>query len=104
VTHFLCKLLPPRPTFALDMSEAERAAMGAHVAYWTGLAERGTALIFGPVLDPAGPWGMGVIAAEDLAAVQALTAADPAIQAEIGLRYEILPMMTAVLGQPLARP
>ena len=32
--HFVYKLVPPRPTFALDMDETEAELMGRHAAYW----------------------------------------------------------------------
>jgi hypothetical protein len=51
---FVYKLVPPRPSFAMDMTDAERAVMGEHAAYWHGLLDRRTAVVFGPVLDPAG--------------------------------------------------
>ena len=43
--YFLCRLIPPRPTFAQDMTDAEAKVMGDHVAYWTELAEKGTAIV-----------------------------------------------------------
>jgi uncharacterized protein YciI len=46
------------------MSEEEQAVMGHHIAYWQQLAERGTALVLGPVSDPAGAWGLAVVEAE----------------------------------------
>ena len=49
---YFCRLLPPRPSFAHDMNEAERALMGEHSAYLQKLAEKGTAVLFGPVADP----------------------------------------------------
>ena len=52
--YFLCRLIAPRPTFAQDMTEKEAEVMRAHVAYWTALAKKGTAIIFGPVADPDG--------------------------------------------------
>jgi uncharacterized protein len=36
--YFFCKLTPPRPTFAADMTDAERQLMRQHVAYWSDLA------------------------------------------------------------------
>jgi hypothetical protein len=33
-------------------SDDERATMTEHVKYWTGLAESGRVLAFGPVADP----------------------------------------------------
>jgi uncharacterized protein YciI len=99
VKYFLCRLIPPRPTFPQDMTEAEAAVMRDHVAYWTALAERGTALAFGPVADPAGTWGMGLLEAEDEAEVRSLTAGDPVMTAALGTRYEILPMPRLVIGK-----
>ena len=42
--YFFCKLTPPRPTFAADMTDAERQLMHQHVAYWSDLAAKRTAL------------------------------------------------------------
>lgn len=95
--YFLTKLIPPRPTFAQDMTEAEATVMRDHVAYWTDLAERGTAVVFGPVADPKGVWGVGILEVADEAEVQSLTANDPVMQAALGATYEILPMPRAVI-------
>jgi uncharacterized protein YndB with AHSA1/START domain len=95
--YFLCRLLPPRPTFAQDMNERERAAMLEHVGYWTGLAEKGVAVAFGPVMDPQGAWGLGLLQAADEAQIRELQANDPAIKAEIGLRYDTMPIIQLVL-------
>jgi uncharacterized protein YndB with AHSA1/START domain len=93
---FLCRLLAPRPTFVQDMTDDERAVMGAHAAYWKQKLDDGTAIVFGPVADPKGPWGVGIVRVPDEAAVRALEAGDPAIQSGRGFRYEILPMLRAV--------
>jgi len=50
--YFLCRLLPPRPTFHLDMTEDERAVMLSHAGYWRDLMAKGNAIVFGPVADP----------------------------------------------------
>ena len=63
--HFFLKLIPCRPTFALDMTDEERAIMQRHVVYWRGLMDEGRVVVFGPVMDPGGPYGMGVIEAAD---------------------------------------
>ncbi len=96
--YFFCKLIPPRPTFAQDMTEQEAQVMQEHAAYWTALAEQGRAVVFGPVADPEGVWGLVVVAAEDEAEVQAITANDPVRRAGIGAAYRILPMLRAVIG------
>jgi len=73
--------------------------MQSHVAYWSDLLARGKAVVFGPVADPHGPWGLGVIRVADEAEASALTEGDPAIRSERGFRYEVLPMLTAVAAQ-----
>jgi hypothetical protein len=90
-----CRLIPPRPSFAMDMTVDERAAMQRHVGYWTSMLERGTAIVFGPVADPAGPWGLGIVRLRGNESATDVVNADPAILANIGLRYELLPMLTA---------
>jgi uncharacterized protein YciI len=94
--YFLCKLIPPRASFPRDMTAEERSAMEEHVQYWTARMVEGTALLFGPVLDPAGPWGLGIVRVEDQTALQRLQEEDPAIRAGIGLRYEALPMARVI--------
>ena len=90
--HFFLKLIAPRPTFAADMTADERAMMTEHVAYWKAKLDRGEVLVFGPVLDPKGSYGAGVIAAADEAAARAFAAADPAIKANCGFNCEVHPM------------
>src|SRR5208283_3626666 len=51
---FFCRLIPPRPTFAADMTPDEASIMQSHVAYWSDLLARGKAVVFGPVADPHG--------------------------------------------------
>jgi uncharacterized protein len=60
------------------MNEAERAIMMQHVTYWNSLMEQGKVVVFGPVMDPAGAYGMGVIETESEESLQALLDADPA--------------------------
>ncbi len=93
---FVYKLIPPRPTFALDMTEDEAAIMSQHVAYWQTLADRRVAVVFGPVADPAGSWGLGVVEAEAQAEVEAIRDADPAVVNGLG-RVEIYAMPGAIV-------
>jgi len=90
--HFFLKLIAPRPNFANDMNEQEEALMQQHFAYWKGWQNAGDVLVFGPVLDPKGPYGMGVVSAADEAGARAFAAADPAMKANVGFAYEIYPM------------
>ena len=99
MAFFFCRLIAPRPTFAFDLNDEERALMGAHGAYLRGFAEKGEAVIFGPVADPAGPWGLGIFEVADEAELSAILDNDPTIKSGKGFRYEVLPMMQAVLGR-----
>jgi uncharacterized protein YndB with AHSA1/START domain/uncharacterized protein YciI len=94
--YFFCRLLPPRATFVEDITPEEVAVMQAHAAYWREHLEAGSVVVFGPVLDPKGAWGLGVVCAPDEAAVRAFAAADPAMRSERGFRYEVTPMSRAV--------
>ena len=93
---FVFRLIPPRSDFAFTMSEAGRETMMAHVGYWSGLASQGQALAFGPVDDPGGNYGIGIVLAEDLTAAQALRDADPAVLSTHGFHTEIAPMLSLV--------
>jgi uncharacterized protein YndB with AHSA1/START domain/uncharacterized protein YciI len=93
---FFCRLVAPRPTFAMDMTEEERAVMKEHAAYWRQHLALGTIVVFGPVLDPGGPWGLGVLRAPSDDAVRAFQSQDPVILSNRGFRYETLPMAAAV--------
>jgi uncharacterized protein len=90
--HFYVRLIPPRPTFASDMSADERAMMQKHVVYFRGLFEQGKVLIFGPVLDPTDNFGMAVMEVADLAEAEQLLAQDPTALAGLN-RFRISPMV-----------
>jgi uncharacterized protein YndB with AHSA1/START domain len=102
-SFFMCLLVPPRPTFMADMTADERALMGAHAAYWRELAVRGSAVVFGPVAEAngGGGFGLGVLEAADEAEVRRMEARDPVILANVGFRYEVMPMLRAVLRSDL---
>jgi uncharacterized protein YciI len=78
--HFAIKLVPPRSTFAQDMTDDERAIMKMHSIYLRGFMEQGIVLVFGPVLDPTGVYGLGIIAVDDEEQAKTLMANDPATQ------------------------
>jgi uncharacterized protein YciI len=94
---FLYRLLPPRRTFAQDMSSAEADVMQRHVAYWQDLLNRDVALAFGPVLDPEDPWGLGLLDLDEGQAARAVGEGDPAVQTGI-CTYELVPMELARPG------
>jgi uncharacterized protein YciI len=80
------------------MTPKEADAMRNHVAYWTELASKGTAIAFGPVADPKGGWGVGILAVRDDDELRRLQDNDPAIRADIGMRYEAYPMPRLIIG------
>ncbi len=77
---FLYRLLPPRPSFAQDMSSADADVMQRHVGYWQELLNREVAVAFGPVLDAKGPWGLGLLDLDDEQAAREIGEGDPAVQ------------------------
>jgi uncharacterized protein len=76
---FVFKLKAPRPTFALDMTEQEREIMGRHAAHWQPLIDSGRMVVFGPVLDSSGSWGLGVVEGDDEEELRAFAARDPVV-------------------------
>jgi uncharacterized protein YciI len=90
--HFFCKLIAPRPTFPFDMNENEKVLMAQHAAYWAQICKDGAVLVYGPVMDPKGAYGMGVFQGADENEVRRKTDADPVIKTGIGFKVEIAPM------------
>ncbi|WP_121811599.1 YciI family protein [Mucilaginibacter kameinonensis] len=76
--HYVIKLIGKRPTFPNDMTEDERLIMQAHSEYLKGKMKEGLVLIFGPVFDPKGVYGLGIVVVDDEAQVQEIIANDPA--------------------------
>ena len=97
---FFCKLVPPRPTFAQDMSDAEARLMQAHATYWSGLMNDGLAVGFGLVADPAGAYGIGIVEVADDAAVKTLTNNDPTIRSGQGFSFQVSPMPRGIVRPP----
>lgn len=91
--YFFLKLVPRRPTFAQDMTPEERAVMMEHVAYWKKFLDTGKVLVYGPVIDPAATYGMGIVCTDDEDEVKTLIAGDPAGKIN---RYEYYPMRAVV--------
>ena len=92
---FLCKPIPPRPTFAQDMTEVERKIMQEHIVYWKDLSDRRIAIIFGPVLDPKDIWGVAIVEVASEPEAHILGRNDPGVQA--GFTFEVYPMPGAIV-------
>ncbi len=97
-SHFVYRLIPPRPTFVADMSEAEQAVMGDHAAYWTNLFEEGRVVVFGVVMEQTGGWGLAVVEAESEDDLRAMASEDPAVTTGV-CTFEI-----GVMPNPSVRP
>ncbi|HEV7649642.1 MAG TPA: YciI family protein [Actinophytocola sp.] len=95
---FVFRFVPYKPDLPTSMTAAEAATMAEHGAYWQALADRGTAVVFGPVADPAGAWGVAIVEVATEAAAQAIRAADPVVRADLG-PVEIHPMPVAITRQ-----
>jgi uncharacterized protein YciI len=101
-SFFMVRLVPNRADFPARMTAEEEAAMGAHFAFLDEQLAAGTLVVAGPVLDPAGVFGMGVYEASSLEEVTAMLARDPANA--VG-RYVVAPMGASVAraAEPRAR-
>ena len=95
--NFFCKLLPPRASFAQDMTGDEMRLMQEHAAYWSAAVGRGEVVAFGLVADPAGAYGMGIVEFPGEAEARAFTDGDPTIRSGQGFAFEIHPMPLGVM-------
>jgi len=86
-------LNPPRPDFAVTMTDTERAIMTQHVAYWTEILKQGKVYAFGPVFDPKGIYGLGVVTVDNEQELKDIIANDPAGKIN---KYEYFPMKAVV--------
>jgi len=102
--HYFCRLKPPRPSFLTDMTAEEALVMRRHREYWIPRVEIGTVIAMGPVADPAGAWGVAIVEAPSLTALEAMQASDPAILSRSGFAYEnfLMPTIAVRPSLPLA--
>ena len=61
------------------MTEEEREVTGRPAAHWQPFIDSGHMVVFGPVLDGTGSWGLGVVESEDEDALRAFAANDPVV-------------------------
>lgn len=84
MSTFVIRLKAPRPTFALDMSEEERGIMARHAAHWQPWIDSGQMVVFGPVLDASGSWGLAVVEADHEEELRTFAAQDPVVTTGTG--------------------
>lgn len=91
--YFALKLIPPRPSFPKDMTPEEQEIMQQHSLYWTNLMGTGIVVVYGPVMDPNGTYGFGIVEVDHEEQAMNITIEDPAARI---LKYECYPMLTIV--------
>ena len=94
---FLFRLIPPRADFAQTMTAEEQQAMAEHMEFWQQLLHDCRVVVYGPVADPEGVWGMGVLRAADRAEVLAIGERDPSVTAGVNT-FEVFEIMDGITG------
>jgi uncharacterized protein len=89
--HFFVRLIPPRPTFPLDITPEEKLLMQEHGRYTRQIFDAGRILIYGPVMAPGGAFGIAVFEVADEAEVRQALEKDPSVLAGLNT-FEIHPM------------
>ena len=91
--YYFLKLVPKRADFSQTMSKEELTIMQQHVAYWKNYLDKGMVAVYGPVLDPKGVYGIGVVGVENEKELDLLIQNDPALKIN---DYEFFPMNAVV--------
>jgi uncharacterized protein len=78
--HYFFKLIPPRPTFPLDMNENERRSMDDHGRYFQEHFAAGKVLLFGPVMATGGAFGLGVLEVDSEEEARRFGEGDPSVR------------------------
>jgi uncharacterized protein YciI len=89
--HFFFRLIPPRVTFPADASAEELALMKRHADYFAGLFTAGKVVLYGPVLSPAGAFGIAVLEVENEAQAREIAENDPSVLGGLN-RFDVAPM------------
>jgi uncharacterized protein len=78
--------------------------VGRHAAHWQPFIDSGQMVVFGPVLDDTGSFGLAVIEAEDEDQLRQFAAGDPVITTGT-VRFEFEKMLAGfVRGTPDPAP
>ena len=90
--YYLCKYIPPRADFLATMSVDESEWMKQHGAFLDNLLDQGLIVAHGPVMDPAGGYGVSLYQVADDQDIEAVTSDDPIVKNGVG-HYEHHPML-----------
>jgi len=81
------------------MTRGEMKVMQEHLTYWKELTDKNFVVIFAPVADPNGIYGLAIVEADDEAVVNGFGINDPVIKAVLGFRFEVFPMLQPILRE-----
>lgn len=94
---YVLKLNPPRPDFPMTMTDDERKIMIQHINFWKPFLDDGSMLIMGPVMDPEGMYGLGIVAVDNEEQVKEFIRNDPASAINTYEYYPIKAMVSEKL-------
>jgi hypothetical protein len=97
--YFFVRLIPPRPTFPMDITPDEKLLMQEHARYTRASFDAGKILIYGPVMAPGGAFGMAVFEVEDMSEVRQFLENDPSVHGGLNT-FEIQPMRLGAAQAP----
>jgi uncharacterized protein len=75
------------------MTEDEKLAMQQHVMYWQEYMQKGIVHVFGPVFDPNGIYGLGVVSVDNEEQLKEFINNDPSLHIN---KVEYYPMKAIV--------
>jgi uncharacterized protein YciI len=78
------------------MSDAERDVMARHAAHWQPYIDAGQMVVFGPILDSTGSWGLAVVEADDEDQLRSFAANDPVVTTGTG-SIEVGSMLSGIV-------
>jgi uncharacterized protein YciI len=78
------------------MNDDEKSVMQQHMQYWANLTDQRNAIVYGPVFDPAGVFGMAVIEVDTDDEARNISEQDPAVSSTI-CTCQLLPMQVGLL-------
>ncbi len=96
--YFAVRLVPPRADFAQTMTESERSLMQEHAEYWKSYMDQGMVLVFGPVLDPKGVYGLGIVAVDNEDELKKFIDNDPSLKINTAEYYPMIANFPEVLA------
>jgi uncharacterized protein len=96
--YFMVIIHPPRPDFDQTKTDDEFKLIVSHELYWRILMKKGHVVVFGPVLDPKGIYGMAVVAAESTEELDSFIKSDPGARINHYEYYQMQAIIHAMSG------